>query len=88
LKRINLTIEGCADCPFLRFDDGKTREQDAGWDCSLAGNRRVVDEGDHWDFTESEPGEPGEELPTTLEPVMRAAGIHMYPDWCPLPEFE
>jgi len=79
LKRINLTVEGCADCPFLRFDDGKTEEMDAGWDCSLV-SKRVVDEGDRFDFTE------GEELPMTLEPIMRAAGLHIYPDWCPLPD--
>jgi hypothetical protein len=83
MKRLTLTIEGCADCPYARFDHG-SQEKDAGWDCSLA-NQRITDEGDRWDFTDDA---LGEELPMTLETIMRATGLHLYPDWCPLPETE
>lgn len=86
MKLIHLTVEGCADCPFLRFDDGKTIEKDSGWDCALAGNRRIVDQGDRWDFSGSSFNEDPEELEMELEPIMRACGIYLHPDWCPLPE--
>lgn len=86
MKRIHLTIEGCSDCPFAVFDHG-SRDKDAGWNCRLATGQRIVDEGDRWNFTEreKEDDEP-EELPMELEPIMRAAGIHLHPDWCPLPD--
>ena len=83
MKIIQLTVEGCADCPYVHFHHG-SKDVDAGWDCSLAG-KRVVDEGDRWDFSDSS---LGEELAMELEPVMRLCGIHLYPDWCPLPETE
>jgi len=86
MKRIHLTVEGCSDCPYIRFHHG-SKDVDAGWDCSLA-NKRVVDEGDRWDFSDSSPGEEGEELEMELEPVMRLCDIHLHPDWCPLPETE
>lgn len=86
MKRIYLTVEGCADCPFVRFSEG-SKELDAGWDCSRT-NKRIVDEGDRWDFLDSSIDEEPEELPMDLEPIMRASGLHLYPDWCPLPEDE
>lgn len=86
MKRIQLTVEGCADCPYVHFHHG-SKDVDAGWNCERT-NKRIVDEGDRWDFTESYSDEDPEELPMTLEPIMRAAGLHLYPDWCPLPEVE
>jgi hypothetical protein len=86
MKRISLTVEGCADCPFARFDHGSL-SRDSGWDCAKT-NQRIVDQGDRWDFYDAEPGEEGEELPMTLEGVMAASNIYLYPDWCPLPEAE
>ena len=88
MKRLTLTVEGCADCPYARFHHG-SKEKDSGWDCGLAAGKRIVDQGDRWDFTECETAdEEGEELPMTLEPIMRASGLHLHPDWCPLPDMD
>ena len=73
MKRINITVYGCADCPYAHFNEGSW-DQDAGWDCTRV-NSRIVDQGDHYD-------EDGEELPIVLSELMEEA----HPEWCPLPE--
>jgi len=46
MKKIELELDCCDECPYLRFDPDYGRSYDCGWDCGHSqGGFRIADEG-------------------------------------------
>ena len=71
MKKIELYVNTCNDCPYCQYDGNYGISYDSGYDCSHNNGGRIIDDY-HWNNTNN---------PKRLNLTHERIPI---PDWCPL----
>lgn len=79
MKKLELKITGCEECPFCHYDYYYDTRHDSGWDCNHPNSEhlRIIDE-----------GPTGGRTSKSIQNMKRVKRIlkTQVPKWCPLPD--
>jgi len=76
MKKIELKISGCEECPFCNYESYYDKSQDSGWDCDNSNTKhtRIINEGP------TDRSLRGIQNRKKVEKTLRT----QIPEWCPL----
>ncbi len=79
MKKLELEIKSCNECPFNQYDGDYNIGYDSGWDCQHPDteHRRIIDEGP---LDGSKQQEEHEKEKDKI--------LNSFPDWCPIPDYK
>lgn len=69
MKKINITVNTCSQCPYCQYNPDYGRSYDSGYDCNHENGGRIIDDWS-WDNTNN---------PKRLNLTHKGIPI---PDWC------
>lgn len=84
-KKLELVIQSCEECPYLKYDGYYSMSTDSGYDCNHhKGGKRIVDSGDIAKYERA-----CRDYKKSLETLFPQAGPALpdpftIPEWCPL----
>lgn len=78
MKKLELEIKGCEECPYCHYNCYYNMSQDSGWDCEHSDTKhsRIIDEGPN-DISPK-----GTQANDRIKRILKT----QVPDWCPLPD--